>query len=93
MEQLLYVIYCVLAYIQYFPSLIRLIRTKSSNDYSLSSTVISLIGMFCWTAYLFFTEQQLILYIGAVIDIVLNIVFAYLVFKYHKEENNTTDVM
>ena len=86
--KLFYVAYCIIVYLEYFPRLIKLIKTKSSNDYSLGSITLSLTGMFCWIIYLFTTEQDLILYIGAVIDIVLNIVFAILVFKYHKNERN-----
>ena len=86
MGQIFYIIYCILCYVEYFPKLIKLIKTKSSNDYSLGSTVISMTGMFCWVIYLFTTDQDLILYIGAFIDMVLNLLFAILVFRYHKNE-------
>ena len=79
-----YIIYCIIAYIEYFPKIIRLIRTKSSNDYSIGSIILSLIGMFCWTAYVCVTDQEFILYIGAIIDVILNTLFATLVFKYRK---------
>lgn len=86
MERILYIIYCIIVYIEYFPRLIKLIKTKSSNDYSLGSVTLSLIGMFCWVIYLFLTDQQLILYIGAIIDIILNVLFGILVFKYYKQK-------
>lgn len=86
MNQIFYVIYCILCYVEYFPRLIKLIKTKSSSDYSKGSTVISLVGMFCWVIYLFTTDQDLILYLGAVIDILLNVVFAFLVFRYYGKE-------
>lgn len=82
-----YLIYCIVAYIEYFPKMIKLIRTKSSNDYSLISTVLSLIGTYAWTTYVFITDQTLILYIGTIIDAVLTTLFVILVFVYHK---NTT---
>lgn len=84
MGKIFYIAYCIIVYLEYFPRLIKLIKTKSSNDYSLGSIIISLIGMFCWIIYLFSTNQELILYIGALIDVVLNVLFAILVFKYHK---------
>jgi uncharacterized protein with PQ loop repeat len=82
--EIFYVIYCILVYVEYFPRLIKLIKTKSSKDYSIMSIFISLVGMFCLVIYLFNTNQDLILYIGAAIDIVLNILFAILVLIYHK---------
>jgi uncharacterized protein with PQ loop repeat len=78
-------IYYILSYIQTVPQIIKLLKTKSSNDYSLGSITLSLVGMFCWVIYLFTTKQDLILYIGAAIDIVLNVLFAILVFAYHKK--------
>lgn len=86
MNQIFYVVYCVLCYVEYFPKLFRLLKTKSSNDYSIVSTIMSLTGMFCWVVYLYSTEQDLILYIGAAVDIILNITFATLIFKYHKNK-------
>ena len=86
MGKIFYIAYCIIVYLEYFPRLIKLIKTKSSHDYSLGSIIISLIGMFCWVIYLFTTKQDLILYIGAVIDIILNTLFAILVFKYHKKK-------
>jgi uncharacterized protein with PQ loop repeat len=85
--KLFYIAYCIIVYAEYFPRLIKLIKTKSSNDYSLGSIFLSLIGMFCWVIYLFTTKQDLILYIGAIVDIFLNILFAVLVFKYHNNKS------
>lgn len=87
MGKLFYIAYCIIVYVEYFPRLIKLIKTKSSNDYSLGSIFLSLIGMFCWVIYLFTTNQDLILYIGAIVDIFLNILFAVLVFKYHNNKS------
>lgn len=84
--QIFYIIYCIIVYIEYFPRIIKLIRTKSSNDYSLSSTVLSLLGMACWVLYIFSTEQDLVLYLGSFVDVILNVVFAVLVFKYHDKK-------
>ena len=80
--EILYLIYCIIVYIEYFPKFIKLFKTKSSNDYSVGSTILSLVGMFCWVVYLFTTEQDLILYVGSVVDISLNVLFAILVIRY-----------
>ena len=81
-----YIIYCIIAYLEYFPRICKLIKTKSSNDYSLGSVNLSLIGMICWVIYIFMTDQELILYIGAIIDIALNILFVILVYRYYDKE-------
>lgn len=81
-----YIIYCIIVYIEYFPRIIKLIRTKSSNDYSLSSTLLSFLGMVCWVLYIFSTKQDFVLYLGSFVDIILNIIFAVLVFKYHDKK-------
>lgn len=86
MNQIFYIIYCIIVYVEYFPRIIKLIRTKSSSDYSKGSTILSLVGMCCWTIYLFTTDQDLILYIGAFIDIILNIIFFVLVFRYYDKK-------
>jgi len=87
MGKLFYITYCIIVYMEYFPKIIKLIKTKSSSDYSLGSTILSLIGIFCWVIYLFTTNQELILYIGAIVDMILNTTFAVLVFIYHKKNN------
>lgn len=93
MNQIFYVIYCILVYVEYVPRTVKLIRTKSSTDYSLSSTVISFIGMICWAIYLFTTDQDLILYLGCFVDIILNVIFLVLVFKYHKKGEDNVYVI
>mgnify|MGYP003548942794 CR=1 FL=1 len=45
MGKVFYIAYCIIVYLEYFPRLIKLIKTKSSNDYSLGSIILSLVGM------------------------------------------------
>lgn len=85
-----YIVYCVIAYIQYFPSLVKLIKTKSSKDYSISSTLLTLLGMFCWMGYLIVTKQELILYIGGLVELIINIWFTILVIMYRKGNKGGT---
>ena len=85
MNKIFYIIYCILVYVEYVPRTVKLIRTESSADYSLGSVVLSFVGMICWAIYLFTTDQDLILYIGCFIDILMSLFFLVLVFKYHKK--------
>lgn len=64
-------IYYVLSYIETLPQIIKLIKTKSSNDYSLGMIFLQLIALISWSIYIFTSQQSIIVYIGTVIDLVL----------------------
>ena len=76
-------VYYVLNYIKTIPQIIKLIQTKSSNDYSLSMILLQLISMISWTLYIFTSEQSTIVYIGTVVDLLLLIITDYLIWKYY----------
>ena len=76
-------VYYVLNYIKIIPQIIKLIQTKSSNDYSLSMILLQLISMISWTLYIFTSEQSIIVYIGTVVDLLLLIITDYLIWKYY----------
>ena len=73
----------MLSYIQTVPQVYKLIKTKSSNDYSLWQVILGFIGMVCWSIYIFMTDQALIVYIGTIIDIVLLVFVDILIFVYY----------
>lgn len=92
-------IFCILhymcTYIQGIPQIIKLLKTKSSNDYSVWQTIISLIAMFCWTLYVFTsnTNFSLYVYIGTIFDLSLIIFIDILIFifyKHNKKEIHNT---
>jgi len=64
-------IYYVFSYIEIFPQIIKLIKTKSSEDYSLTMLTLQLIALISWTIYIFTSNQNIIVYIGTIIDLVL----------------------
>ena len=76
-------IYYICSYIQTVPQVYKLIKTKSSNDYSLWQVILGFIGMVCWSIYIFMTDQALIVYIGTIIDIVLLVFVDILIFVYY----------
>ena len=53
------------------PQIIKLIRTKSSNDYSLGMLVLQLVALISWSLYIFTSRQSVIVYIGTIIDLLL----------------------
>ena len=77
-------IYYILSYIQTVPQIAKLIKTKSSNDYSLGMVILQLIALICWSLYIFTSVQSLIVYIGTIIDLVLLLLVDYLILKYYK---------
>ena len=76
-------IYCVLSYIETLPQIIKLIKTKSSNDYSLGMIFLQLIALISWSIYIFTSQQSIIVYIGTVIDLVLLFLIDFLILKYY----------
>ena len=77
-------IYYVLSYIETIPQIIKLIKTKSSNDYSLGMISLQLIALISWTLYIFTSKQSIVVYIGTIIDLVLLLLIDYLIIKYYK---------
>lgn len=78
-------IYYVLSYIQVIPQIIKLIKTKSSNDYSLGMILIQFISVTSWTIYIFTSVQNTLVYIGSIIDLLLIILVDLLILKYYKK--------
>jgi uncharacterized protein with PQ loop repeat len=78
--------YYICSYIAIFPAIIKLLRTRSSNDYSLLEVVLSMIAITSWTIYIFSTKQDFIVYVGTVLDQVLYTVWNGLVVIFYKKE-------
>jgi len=77
-------IYYILSYIQTVPQIIKLLKTKSSNDYSLGMISLQLIAIISWSLYIFTSQQNIIVYIGTIIDLILLLLIDYLIIKYYK---------
>ncbi len=80
------IIYYVLSYAQTIPQIIKLIRTKSSNDYSLGMVLLQLISVISWTIFIFTSIQATLVYIGSIIDLLLIVLVDYFILKYYKFE-------
>ena len=72
--------YYIFSYIQIIPQIIKLLETKSSEDYSIGMISLQLIAVVSWTLYIYTSEQNIIVYIGTIIDLVLLIYID--IFKY-----------
>lgn len=77
-------IYYILSYIETVPQIIKLIKTKSSNDYSLGMLFLQLIALISWSIYIFTSKQSIIVYIGTIIDLLLLLLIDFLILKYYK---------
>lgn len=78
-------IYYILSYIETVPQIIKLLKTKSSNDYSLGMILLQFIALVSWSLYIFTSIQSIIVYIGTVIDLLLLIFVDFLILKYYKK--------
>ncbi|MBR0475088.1 MAG: hypothetical protein IJJ19_08810 [Erysipelotrichaceae bacterium] len=81
-------IYYVLNYVKTIPQIMKLIRTKSSSDYSISMIVLQLISMVSWSIYIFTSPQNLVVYIGTVLDLLILIISDSLIFRYDNYSAN-----
>ena len=77
-------IYYVLSYTYTVPQIIKLIKTKSSNDYSLGMISLQLIAVISWTLYIFTSIQSVVVYIGTIIDLLLLLFVDFLILKYYR---------
>jgi len=66
------------------PQVIKLIKTKSSNDYSLWQVFLGMIGLICWSIYIFTSSQAMIVYIGTIIDLALEFLVVGLILGFYK---------
>jgi uncharacterized protein with PQ loop repeat len=84
--EILCTIYYICSYTSSIPSIIKLLRTKHSNDYSMTSTIVSEIGITCWAIYIFSTKQSTIVYLGTIVDQFLYTLWNLLIIIYYKRE-------
>ena len=80
-------IYYILSYMQTIPQIIKLVKTKSSNDYSLGTISLQLLANISWAAYIFTSTQSIIVYIGTIVDLFLLFLIAFLIVKYYRFKN------
>ena len=80
-------IYYILSYAEIIPQILKLLKTKSSNDYSLGTVLLQFIALISWSLYIFTSVQNLIVYIGTILDLLLLIIVDILILKYFKFEN------
>ena len=84
-------IYYILSYIQTIPQIIKLLKTKKSNDYSLGMIIIQLIAVISWSLYIFTSKQSIVVYIGTIIDLVLLLFVDFLIIRYYKFNKKGVD--
>ena len=77
-------IYYILSYCEIIPQIIKLIKPKSSNDYSLGMLLLQFIALTSWTLYIFTSQQDIIVYIGTNIDLLLLLLIDFLIIKCYK---------
>lgn len=84
-------IYYVSSGIQEIPSIARVIKRKSSIDYSLPGVFLNLIAAVAWSIYIYSSEQTIIVKIGTFTDLMTVFVYTFVMLKYHKERNDINE--
>lgn len=79
-------VYYILSYIETIPQIIKLLKTKSSNDYSLGMILLQFIALISWSIYIFTSIQSIIVYIGTIIDLLLLVFVDFLILRYYKNK-------
>lgn len=80
------IIYYILSYIETIPQIIKLIKTKYSNDYNLGIITLQFITLISWSLYIYiFTSiQSIIVYIRTIVDLLL-IFVDFLILNYYEK--------
>lgn len=79
------ILYYICSYVQVVPQIIKLIKTKSSDDYSLVQVFLGYFAIFSWLIYVFCTNQELFVKIGTAVDFgLMTIVNVFIVIYYNR---------
>ncbi len=77
-------IYYVTSGIMEVPSIVRVVRRKSSIDYSLVGVWLNMIATASWSVYIYTSSQTTLVYIGTFTDLVTAIIYTIVMIRYHK---------
>lgn len=78
-------VYYVCSAVELIPSIVRIIKRRSSIDYSILSTLLGVIGTLAWSVYIYSSRQTTLVYLGTASDMFLVLIYTICIFKYHKE--------
>ena len=82
-EILCYICY-IISWYAIIQSIIRIFKRKSSNDYSLQGISMEITYNIIWLLYTIFNPTFELIFC-AIIDVILIFIYAYAIFKYHKD--------
>lgn len=79
-------VYYVSSGIMEMPSIVRVIRRKSSTDYSLAGVWLNMMATVSWSIYIYTSSQTPLVYIGTGTDFLTAMVYTIVMVRYHKKE-------
>lgn len=79
-------IYYVSSAVMEMPSIIRVLRRKSSSDYSIAGILLNLTATVSWSIYIYMSVQTPIVYIGTATDLATALLYTIVMFRYHKTD-------
>lgn len=77
-------VYYVSSGIMEIPSIVRVLRRKSSVDYSMAGVWLNMIATVSWSIYIYVSEQIPLVYIGTTTDLVTAAIYTIVMCRYHK---------
>lgn len=84
--------YYILSFAQSIPCIYKLIKTKSSKDYSLLNRLCQYIALICFTIYIFTNSTSTIsVKIIGIVDLLFLTTENFLILLYRKGNNNGTN--
>ena len=84
--QSLIIIYYILSMCQSIPFIVKILRTRSSNDFSLLNRLLQYTALLCFTIYLTLGNDHTIIKIIGYIDVAILTTENILILKYYKKK-------
>lgn len=82
-EILCYICY-IMSWYAMIPAIVRIIKRKSSTDYSKKSVLLEVAYNIIWLVYVIYNPTFELL-LCAIIDVILILVYMIVIFKYHED--------
>ena len=79
-------LYYILSYVQVIPQIIKLIKTKSSDDYSLVQVFFGYFAILFWLVYVAWQNADTFVIVGTAIDFTLMTIVNFFILLYYKSK-------
>lgn len=88
LSHILIIAYYILSMCQSIPFIVKILRTKSSNDFSLLNRLLQYTALLCFTIYLTLGTDPIIIKIIGYVDLAVLTLENILILKYYKRKES-----